>query len=250
MSLCFNKWCLWFYLIFAPLLLMGEIPQNSNTLQSPTHHSHYHPSNKYTYVAISTGLIFVGTVAGAGMLYLLPEDITNWDKDGINKLGKNWAQKTAMGPVVDSDQWFLNWVTHPYCGAVYYMQPRVAGFSWAKSILYAILASSFFWEYGVEAFAEIPSWQDLIITPAIGSIFGELFYRATLHIYRNGQTLLGSKILGKSALLLMDPVGFIMQNLGLAHSFGIHNKNDIQGAIIPLSGNNGSGIKLQVVMRF
>ena len=48
----------------------------------------------------------------------------------------------------------------------------------------------------------------------------------------------------------MDPVGFIMQNLGLAHSFGIHNKNDIQGAIIPLSGNNGSGIKLQVVMRF
>lgn len=241
-----RKWRLFLALILTPLMLFSEeLDYNSLQNPSPSQSYFYEPANKGAYLAIGTGIILGGTLVGAGVLYLMPESVTNWNRDEIVNLGQNWRRKTAQGPVVDADDWFLNWITHPYWGAVYYMQPRVAGFSWAESALYSVLASAFFWEYGIEAFAEVPSWQDLVITPAIGSMFGELFYRATLHIHANQDRLLGSRILGKSILLLMDPVGFLIQNTGL-----VRNKNEMQGMVLPLSGKNGAGLQMRVVMRF
>ncbi|TLD90623.1 DUF3943 domain-containing protein [Helicobacter sp. MIT 03-1614] len=213
-------------------------------------HQYYEPQNKIAYLAASSGIILGGTLISAGVLYLMPESVTNWNKDEIKNLGKNWARKTSQGPVVDADNWFLNWVTHPYWGAVYYMQPRVAGYSWNISALYSVLASALFWEYGVEAFAEIPSWQDLIVTPAIGSMFGELFYQASLRIHNNHDTILGSRFLGKSALLLMDPIGFILKDLGVAKRIGIKNKNEAQSFIMPLKNTKGEGAQIVFAMRF
>ncbi|MCX2716681.1 DUF3943 domain-containing protein [Helicobacter sp. MIT 21-1697] len=221
----------------------------SNTLLDSQQYQYYEPQNKFAYLATSSGIILGGTLISAGVLYLMPESVTNWNKDEINNLGKNWTRKISQGPVVDADDWFLNWVTHPYWGAVYYMQPRVAGYSWNVSALYSVLASALFWEYGVEAFAEIPSWQDLIVTPAIGSMFGELFYQTSLHIHNNHDTILGSRFLGKSVLLLMDPVGFILKDLGLAKAIGIKNKNETQSFIMPLKDMRG-GAQIVFAMRF
>jgi small subunit ribosomal protein S1 len=47
----------------------------------------------------------------------------------------------------------MNYVAHPYWGAVYYMQGRNAGYGPLGSFLVAFTASTFMWEYGVEAFA-------------------------------------------------------------------------------------------------
>lgn len=219
-------------------------------LNTSTQNTYYQPSNKYTYLALSSGIILGGTLVGAGVLYLMPESYTNWKKDEIVNLGSNWKAKVSRAPVVDGDDWFLNWITHPYWGAVYYMQPRMAGFSWAESAFYSILTSAFFWEYGIEAFAETPSWQDLVITPAIGSIFGELFYRATIHIQSNQNTLLGSRLLAKGALIFMDPVGYILQNSGMARFFGVENKADMQSFIMPLSTNGTNGVQFKLIARF
>ena len=68
------------------------------------------------------------------------------------------------------------------------------------------MLSTFFWEYGVEAFAERPSIQDLIVTPVCGSILGEGFYLAKRHIKDNNDELLGSVTLGKTVVFLMDPI--------------------------------------------
>lgn len=222
-----------------------ESTQNTYTTPLP-----YKPSNSSKYLLTSSGIILGGTFVGAGVLYLMPESVTNWDKNDIVNLGKNWRRRTAMGPVVDSDDWFLNWVTHPYWGAVYYMQPRTAGYSWSESAFYSVIASSLFWEYGVEAFAEVPSWQDLIITPAIGSIFGELFYRARTHIQAKGDTLLGSRVVGKVAMTFLDPIGTIMQDFGLAKSLGIYNKKQTQSFIMPTNSRNGVGMQLVVAMQW
>lgn len=207
----------------------------------------YEPTHRGKYVLASTGLIVMGTIVGAGVLYLMPESVTNWDKNEIVNLGKQWRKNVSRAPVVDADDWFLNWITHPYWGAVYYMQTRVAGYSWSESILFSAFASAFFWEFGIEAFAEIPSWQDLIITPAVGSIFGELFFRATRHIQANQNRLLGSKILGKTSLILMDPIGAIMQDLGLAKLAGISNKNQMQSFMMPMSDTRG-GVGVRLVL--
>ena len=101
---------------------------------------------------------------------------------------------------------FLNYVTHPYAGAIYYMGARSAGANATYSCLYSFALSTFFWEYGIEAFAERPSIQDLIVTPLAGSVLGEWFYRSKRHIIKNNYTLYDSKFLGRSALILMDPM--------------------------------------------
>ncbi|OBV29491.1 hypothetical protein BKN38_05930 [Helicobacter sp. CLO-3] len=182
---------------------------------------YYKPHSRGEYLGTTIGLLSGGVVVAIIGLYLMPESVTNWDR---SRFGFNvWVQDVKIGPVLDNDNFILNGISHPYFGAVYYMQPRVAGYSWAESALFSFITSSIFWEYGIEAFVEIPSWQDLIYTPAMGSIFGEIFYQSTKYIQNHEYRLLNSKILGYTIVALMDPIGVIMRDLGLAKLVGIEN---------------------------
>ncbi len=191
--------------------------------ESPKQQTYYKPSSRSAYLGTTIGLLGAGIGIAIVGLYAVPESVTNWDR---TRFGFNaWLQDVQIGPVLDSDNFFLNGITHPYFGAVYYMQPRVAGYSWAESALFSFLVSTFFWEYGIESFVEIPSWQDLIYTPAIGSIFGEIFYQFTKYIQNNDNRLFGSRILGYFLITLMDPIGVIMRESGLTKLIGITNAN-------------------------
>jgi hypothetical protein len=86
------------------------------------------------------------------------------------------------------------------------MGARSRGANAPYSFLYSFVLSTFFWEYGVEAFAEVPSKQDLIITPVVGSILGEGFYLAKRNIVSNDYELLNSKFFGHFVLYLIDPI--------------------------------------------
>ena len=115
---------------------------------------------------------------------------------------------------MDKDNWVLNWMAHPYSGGIYYISARSSGFTWFESFLYSAFMSTFFWEYGIEAFAEIPSVQDLIITPVIGSMIGEGLFYTKKNIIRHNRKVLKSKILGTTTLLLIDPFNTLLDGLG------------------------------------
>jgi hypothetical protein len=66
--------------------------------------------------------------------------------------------------------------------------------------------STFYWEYGIEAFAEVPSIQDLVVTPVMGWVYGEWAYQTEMKIRRGDGTVAGSKILGNTTLFLLDPI--------------------------------------------
>lgn len=140
-----------------------------------------------------------------GLIYMLPEDVSHWDKSKMGNLGKNYKDNVKAGPVVDKDDWVINYIGHPMSGAAYHLIARHAGLGPWESFGYSVFMSTFFWEYGLEAFAEVPSIQDLILTPILGSILGELFYNAEDYIDENGGTLLGSKRLGSVAKVVMNP---------------------------------------------
>jgi hypothetical protein len=137
-----------------------------------------------------------------GFIYALPEDVSNWHD---RNFGQNYVRNIKEGPIVDKDHWFINYIGHPMSGAVYHIVARNAGFSPMQSFGYSAFMSTFFWEYGLEAFAETPSIQDLIITPIIGSLMGEVFYRSIQSINKNDGILWGSKRLGSIAKGIMDP---------------------------------------------
>lgn len=200
----------------------------------PLKTSVYLPSSKWGYLGLSATLTITGSLLGAGVLYLLPESVTKWNKEELkHNLGSNYLKQIKKGPVVDRDEWWLNWITHPYWGAVYYLQTRRAGFNWAFSSFYSFLCSTLFWEYGLEAFAEVPSWQDLIVTPSIGALFGELFFLGINHIQNHDSKLLGSRFLGGLTLFLLDPIGFIIQDLKLGEVMGLKNKQEFHSFYFP-----------------
>lgn len=158
-----------------------------------------HKLKRNTFVLVGAG------VATMGFLYLMPSSFTNWEDDGKSPFSK-WWDNVSGGPVWDKDDFFLNYIAHPYVGALYYMGARSAGADAFDSFLYSFALSTFFWECGIEAFAEKPSIQDLIVTPVGGAIIGEGFYLAKRHIIENDYELWDSKALGKAALWAMDPI--------------------------------------------
>jgi hypothetical protein len=165
----------------------------------------------YKQLRNNTLLMVGGCVVGAAVLFVAPESVSHWDRGEMlsHAFFDQWWDNVSHGPVHDSDDFFLNYVTHPYFGAAYYMGARSAGASAPYSFIYSTLASTFFWEYGIEAFAEVPSMQDLIITPVIGSVFGEAFYIAKRAIIANDYCVLKSKFVGHTILFVLDPLNEI-----------------------------------------
>lgn len=173
------------------------------------------PYRDWRRLGITSSMYVGATVIAFGVLWVMPESTTNWDKEEMKEKGIawKWKENVKAGPVWDEDNWVLNWITHPYSGGVYYMTSRSAGFSRLESFGYSAIMSTFFWEYGIEAFAEIPSIQDLIITPVVGSVIGEGFFYAKKSILKHDKKVLKSRTLGITTLFLIDPFNTILDGL-------------------------------------
>lgn len=170
-------------------------------------------SHDWRRLWINTGVLtgaFVGTLL---VLECLPEDATTWNRAALQKipLFTRWRQHVIeQGPEWDHDKFIFNYVLHPYAGAVYFMSARSVGFNFWQSLLYSTIISDVGWEYGIEAFMERPSYQDLFITPLVGSAIGEGFYRLKRHLVDNDYRLFGSPVVGNIVAFLIDPVNEVV----------------------------------------
>lgn len=146
-------------------------------------------------------------MATMGVLWMMPESVSKWKKDEIREEGfvNKWKSNASRAPVMDEDAAYLNFVGHPISGAIYYTVARSNGLSRMQSFGYSVVMSTFFWEYGFEALAEKPSIQDLIITPVLGSLLGELFYQWGEKIKANDGKVLGHKSIGSVVMFVLNP---------------------------------------------
>jgi hypothetical protein len=94
---------------------------------------------------------------------------------------ERYAKNVSKPPRWDHDRLEINFYGHPAWGAETYLLSRNQGFDWFVSFLFSA-GASVLWEYGFEAFAERPSFQDLILTPVLGSVLGEVRYRLKEHL--------------------------------------------------------------------
>ncbi len=170
-------------------------------------------SHDWRRLWINTGVLtgaFVGTLL---VLECLPEDATTWNRAALQQipLFKRWHDHVLVdGPEWDHDKFIFNYVLHPYAGAVYFMSARSVGFNFWQSLLYSTIISDVGWEFGIEAFMERPSYQDLFITPLVGSAIGEGFYKLKRHIVDNDYRLFGSPVIGNVVAFLIDPVNEVV----------------------------------------
>jgi len=141
-----------------------------------------------------------------GILYAMPESVSGWSdeqKDGYS-MSIWWDNVTH--PQIDSDDFYINYILHPYWGAAYFVRARERGYSNKGSFWYSVLLSSAY-EFGAEALFEEASIQDLIVTPIGGSLLGMYFMKVRDRI-REREMALGHKTTGDKWLwVLTDPLG-------------------------------------------
>jgi hypothetical protein len=136
---------------------------------------------------VQNTVVFAGlSVVSFGVIWMLPEDVSKWPKE--DRSLNHFLDAYRKPPVWDSDAWFWNYLAHPVAGAWGYLAERNHGESKLRSFLFSTATTAIGWEYGVEAWIEHPSAQDLLITSTTGSVLGELSYRATQRMSRNGFT--------------------------------------------------------------
>ncbi|PHR84865.1 MAG: ubiquitin-protein ligase [Colwellia sp.] len=201
-----------------PVTRWENINVKDGFYQSPYQISLFSPENGEDKARLwsQTKSIFAYGFGVIGVISLLPEDISNWDSE--QGLYDKWFDNVSSGPVWDRDTGPLNLIGHPYFGGVYYQVARKSGYRQWDAFVYSALMSTFYWEYGIESFAEIPSIQDLVITPVLGWAYGEWAFTTEMDIRANGDTVFGSTILGSTALVLLDPVDSL--SVGINNLFG------------------------------
>ncbi len=150
-------------------------------------------------------------LASLGVLSALPKDITNWGKVNLQIAGQNLKRAWTQPPVWDKDSFFINYISHPHSGSIYYNFMRSQNATPWESFLFAV-AQSTLWEYVVEAPFERPSINDLIATPVLGALLGEATNRMTISMHHNG-----FNFLEKVAVIVLNPAyvvnnGFRTQN--------------------------------------
>lgn len=84
---------------------------------------------------------------------------------------KWWDNITKAPERDDGDQFFTNYVVHPFAGYVSYLYYRQMGYGFGGAAFGSALQSALF-EYTVEGLVETPSLPDLISTPGLGVLFG------------------------------------------------------------------------------
>jgi hypothetical protein len=152
-------------------------------------------------------MILVSEALMMGALASLPQSVTKWKGDYIERAGNNLHRAWNEPPVWDEDHWEINYIGHPYAGSLYYNTLRSQGASFTESLLFSAFISTS-WEYFFEALAEQPSIQDLFVTPLAGALIGELSHQATLAMKRNGTTTL-EKVL----IVIINPVHAVLEGL-------------------------------------
>ncbi|WP_290454398.1 DUF3943 domain-containing protein, partial [Muribaculum intestinale] len=181
---------------------------------------------------INTAVLSGAFVSTLFVLECLPEDATSWNRAAIQSVPpfKRWFRNVfKRGPEWDHDNPIFNYVLHPYAGAAYFMSARTQGFNFWQSMLYSACISTIGWEFGIEAFMERPSYQDIVVTPVVGSIIGELFYRLKRNIVSHDYRLAGSPVLGNIVVFLIDPVNEVLGLFRGNNARKLHLGQDKQG---------------------
>lgn len=93
-----------------------------------------------------------------------------------------------------------------YAGTALYLDARRNGLNGWSSLLYNVAMSTFLTRYGSNNTKDNPSVRKMILTPVVGAMVGECFYRVKHNIASRRYEVLGSPVLGYIAAFFMDPV--------------------------------------------
>lgn len=168
--------------VVAVAMLMPSQNFATNVVPSSAADSRPDATRRWSHTTRSTAVIAGLYGAAFAIMWNLPEDHTNWERD---ELWDRFTSAFSKKPVWDNDDPLVNYLGHPLWGSYVYLSQRNMGESRWRSFLIAT-AHSIAFEYFVEAWTENPSAQDLLTTSPIGALIGEGVHRWTARMGRDG----------------------------------------------------------------
>jgi len=157
-----------------------------------------------------------------GLLYLAPESVSGWSREEKEEYSLSVWWDHVTHPRMDSDEFYINYLLHPYWGGAYYVRAKERGFSDRESFWYAAQLSAYY-EFGAEALFEQPSIQDLIITPVFGKVVGRYFMEARAGVRERESASGRRSIRDQWIWVLTDPLGAINRQVDRLFRRGTSN---------------------------
>ncbi|HXU89996.1 MAG TPA: DUF3943 domain-containing protein [Methylomirabilota bacterium] len=190
-----NAWWVWAATEDAPDKKFHLLPDNSEEPRSVD-------PRDWLGLARDTAFLFTYQAVGAAVLFALPSSVSNWTSQNKDASFEKWWEN-VQNPRWDDDGWAVNYLGHTYFGATYYTRARERGFGRLDSFVYAAFASALY-EFGVEAFFEPPSYQDLIVTPVGGALLGGFVFEPIRDWVKKKPEL---RWYDHAILIATDPIG-------------------------------------------
>jgi hypothetical protein len=155
-----------------------------------------------------------------GLLYVMPESVSAWTEEQKEEytFEKWWDNVTH--PRWDPDEWYINYILHPYWGMTYYTRGRERGLSESGAFWFSFTLSSIY-EFGLEALFEPASIQDVIFTPGVGALLG-WYFEDTRREIKQQSTF---SAWDKTILIATDPLGTL--NTMMDNLFGVDVESDL-----------------------
>lgn len=141
-----------------------------------------------------------------GVLYVVPESVSGWTPQQKEDFSVAKWKDHIRHVVWDKDEWYINYILHPYWGATYYVRAQQRGFGPVGSFWYSAMLSTIY-EFGAEAIFEKPSIQDMIFTPVGGAIIGDYFMTLRGEIQARTQATGETSGMDRFLLIATDPLG-------------------------------------------
>jgi hypothetical protein len=152
----------------------------------------------YLLAALETGALFVG-----GTIWYWDR---TWYSSGPFDLHFDWAswgKKLDLSAIrFDTDRYSTSAGDHPRAGISYYQAARGNGLGFATSYLW-VFGTETLWAYLVE-WDELPSLNDMIMTPQSGTVVGESMFRLG-QFFDAGAPTLANRI----GAIIFSPIAFI-----------------------------------------
>ena len=147
-----------------------------------------------------------------GLLYVAPESVSGWTDEQKKGYSMSIWWDNVKNPQLDSDDFYINYILHPYWGASYYVRARERGYNDREATLYSIMLSCIY-EFGAEALFEEVSVQDLFVTPIGGTLVGRYFMKVRDGV-RDREAELGYRSRrDKWIWTLTDPLGALNRQM-------------------------------------
>jgi hypothetical protein len=155
-----------------------------------------------------------------GLLYAMPESVSSWSEEQKEEYTFEKWWDNVSHPRWDPDEWYINYILHPYWGMTYYTRGRERGLSESGAFWYSFTLSSIY-EFGLEALFEPVSIQDIIFTPGVGALMG-WYFEDTRREIKQQRTF---SAWDKTILIATDPLGTL--NTMIDNLFGIGVESDL-----------------------